>query len=137
MFRTITPPPPPPPPPTPHPPPPTPHPSQLLFIVSDGRCLGAEQKKRVRSQMQRAQAHGQLPVFIMLDQCVPSADGAAAQPSILSEKSVAFVAGKPVITAAIDSFPFPYYLIVSDLSQLPQRLADALRQWFEAGRSAL
>ena len=107
--------------------------------------------------MQRAQAHGQvrsplcfkaemqfispltpqqLPLFIMLDSCVPAADGAAPQPSILSVKSVSFVAGKPVISTSIDSFPFPYYLIVTDLTQLPQRLADALRQWFEAGRSA-
>ncbi len=71
----------------------------------------------------------------MLDTCVPGADGLAPQPSILSEKSVAFVSGKPVMSNAIDSFPFPYYLIVTDLSQLPQRLSDALRQWFEAGRS--
>ena len=106
--------------------------------------------------MQRAQAHGQvtsslcfkaemhfispltpqqLPLFIMLDSCVPAADG-TPQPSILSEKSVSFVAGKPVMSMSIDSFPFPYYLIVTDLTQLPQRLADALRQWFEAGRSA-
>jgi hypothetical protein len=78
----------------------------------------------------------QLPVFIMLDQCVAGDDGSAPQPEILRTRSVDMSSGKPVITAAIDSFPFPYYLIVTDLTQLPQRLADALRQWFEAGRSA-
>ena len=31
----------------------------------------------------------------------------------------------------IDSFPFPYYLVLRELSALPQILADALRQWFE------
>jgi midasin len=79
----------------------------------------------------------QLPVFILLDQCTAVADGSAPQPSILLEKSVSFVHGKPVASMSIDSFPFPYYLIVTDLAQLPQRLADALRQWFEAGRLAL
>jgi midasin len=79
----------------------------------------------------------QLPVFILLDHCAAVADGSAPQPSILSEKSVSFVHGKPVAAMSIDSFPFPYYLIVTDLAQLPQRLADALRQWFEAGRLAL
>jgi midasin (ATPase involved in ribosome maturation) len=77
-----------------------------------------------------------MPVFIMLDQCMTGTEDSTPQPSILLEKSCVFVSGKPVITMAIDSFPFPYYLIVTDLTQLPQRLADALRQWFEAGRSA-
>jgi midasin (ATPase involved in ribosome maturation) len=81
----------------------------------------------------------QLPVFIMLDRLKPSGDASAApQPSILEEKTCTYVAGKkPVLTFAIDSFPFPYYLIVTDLTQLPLRLADALRQWFESGRVAL
>jgi midasin len=71
----------------------------------------------------------------MLDQIVAGVDGSAPQPEILRTRSVDMSSGKPVITAAIDSFPFPYYLIVTDLTQLPQRLADALRQWFEAGQS--
>jgi midasin len=32
----------------------------------------------------------------------------------------------------LDSFPFPYYVILRNISNLPQVLADALRQWFEA-----
>ena len=80
----------------------------------------------------------QLPVFIMLDRLEPSDDASATpQPSILKEKTCTFVDKKPVLTAVIDSFPFPYYLIVTDLTQLPLRLADALRQWFESGRVAL
>ena len=31
----------------------------------------------------------------------------------------------------LDSFPFPYYVLVQDLQQLPRTLADLLRQWFE------
>ena len=31
----------------------------------------------------------------------------------------------------IDSFPFPYYIVLRELRALPQVLSDALRQWFE------
>ena len=31
----------------------------------------------------------------------------------------------------LDTFPFPYYLILRDMSALPNVLGDALRQWFE------
>lgn len=31
----------------------------------------------------------------------------------------------------MDNFPFPYYVIVRDLNQLPVVLSEGLRQWFE------
>ena len=31
----------------------------------------------------------------------------------------------------LDDFPFPYYLLLRQIEQLPQVLSDALRQWFE------
>lgn len=31
----------------------------------------------------------------------------------------------------LDSFPFPFYLILRDVAALPAVLSDALRQWFE------
>lgn len=31
----------------------------------------------------------------------------------------------------LDAFPFPFYLILRDMSALPNVLGDALRQWFE------
>lgn len=33
--------------------------------------------------------------------------------------------------SSLDLFPFPYYVIVRDLAQLPLVLSDAMRQWFE------
>lgn len=30
----------------------------------------------------------------------------------------------------LDGFPFPYYLVVGDVKELPGVLAQALRQWF-------
>jgi len=39
--------------------------------------------------------------------------------------------GQVKMTKSIDTFPFPYYLILRDINHLPDVLADALRQWFE------
>ena len=31
----------------------------------------------------------------------------------------------------LDSFPFPYYVLLREVDQLPQTLCDLLKQWFE------
>lgn len=31
----------------------------------------------------------------------------------------------------MDVFPLPFYLVLRDVTALPQLLAEALRQWFE------
>ena len=31
----------------------------------------------------------------------------------------------------MDEFPFPFYILLKDISDLPRTLSDALRQWFE------
>jgi midasin len=31
----------------------------------------------------------------------------------------------------IEDYPFPYYMVLEDMSSLPEILGDALRQWFE------
>jgi midasin len=31
----------------------------------------------------------------------------------------------------MDSFPFPYYVLVQQLESLPQLVSDLLKQWFE------
>jgi len=54
------------------------------------------------------------------------------QDSIFDIRVPDFVGGKLMgITPYMDSFPFPFYLILQDLAALPRVLSDALRQWFE------
>ena len=31
----------------------------------------------------------------------------------------------------LDNYPFPYYLVVQSVEELPEVLSDALTQWFE------
>jgi midasin len=52
--------------------------------------------------------------------------------SILATQSIAYVRGKMVTQSYMDGYPFPYYVIIRDVRSLPEALADALRQWFEA-----
>lgn len=53
--------------------------------------------------------------------------------SVLDIRKPVFTAdGKmEMVKSYMDSFPFPYYVIVRDLAQLPLVLSDAMRQWFE------
>jgi midasin len=55
--------------------------------------------------------------------------------SLLDMQSVKFVDGKPVFERYMDSFPFPYYIVLRDIAALPATLADLLRQWFELNAS--
>jgi midasin len=44
---------------------------------------------------------------------------------------VVFIGGAPTFTKYMDTFPFPYYIVLQDIALLPQTLANLLRQWFE------
>lgn len=42
----------------------------------------------------------------------------------------------PSIRSYMDDFPFPFYIVLRDVTSLPETLSDALRQWFEFITSA-
>ena len=63
-----------------------------------------------------------LLAFIILDN--PAA-------SVLDMQAVSFAGGHPSFSKYLDSFPFPFYIILRDLAALPATLASLLRQWFE------
>jgi midasin len=51
--------------------------------------------------------------------------------SVTEMQTVQFIGGKVVKKSYFDEFPFAFYLVVRDLTTLPEVLADAMRQWFE------
>ena len=66
-------------------------------------------------------------VFIVMDDARENKKGH----SVLELKEARFGPdGVPVIHRYLDSFPFPYYLIVHHLDDLPGALAALLRTWF-------
>eukprot|EP00965_Chrysotila_dentata_P197173 6178030-Pleurochrysis_carterae.AAC.1 len=95
---------------------------QLMIVISDGRrspSWGEPQQ-----WIQRAKEQHILICFIIID-------AATSNDSILELQSVSYPNGKLTISKYIDTFPFPYYIVLRDLQALPQVLSDALRQWFE------
>ena len=112
---------------------------QLLLIVSDGRILGGRQQ--VQRLVREAAEEGVLPVLVLLDCFASSGAGPAgpanansgvrARESILEEKSLRYVNGKPKLFPFLDDYPLPYYILLRDMHALPSYLGDALRQWFE------
>ncbi|XP_048240547.1 midasin-like [Haliotis rufescens] len=100
--------------------------SQLLLIVSDGRGLFNEGMEVVQSAVRQAREANIFLVFVIID-------NPQSKDSILDIKVPVFKgAGQlPEIRSYMESFPFPFYIILRDINSLPQTLSDALRQWFE------
>ncbi|GET88084.1 hypothetical protein, conserved [Leishmania tarentolae] len=51
--------------------------------------------------------------------------------SILDMQVVEFQGGRVVRRPYMEDFPFPYYIVIRDIQNLPEIIADAMRQWFE------
>ena len=97
---------------------------QLVLIIADGRFHEKEALRRCMREM--GAQRGLLVAFIVLDN---------PKNSLLNMQSVSFQGGKPVMKKYLDSFPFPFYVLVQDVSQLPATISDLLRQWFEMAAS--
>ncbi|KAJ0755641.1 putative von Willebrand factor, type A, AAA+ ATPase domain, midasin, midasin, AAA lid domain 7 [Helianthus annuus] len=93
---------------------------QLVLIIADGRLNEKENlKRRVRDILSQKR----MVAFLLLDN---------PKDSITEVMDASFKDGKCVsLVKYMDSFPFPFYVVLKDLESLPRTLADLLRQWFE------
>lgn len=96
---------------------------QLVLVIADGHF---HEKESLRLRLRALERRGLLVAFIALD---PGG-------SLLGMQSVSFAAGRPVFSAYLDSFPFPFFTLVQEVATLPRTLCDLLRQWFELSRVA-
>lgn len=97
---------------------------QLVFMISDGRI---ERDNRIAlKRLMREMAERN----ILLAMIIVEGKG-KKKDSIVHMKEVSFEKGKPVVKQFIEDYPFPYYIILEDMSALPEVLGDALKQWFE------
>ncbi|KAL0244512.1 hypothetical protein GEMRC1_008596 [Eukaryota sp. GEM-RC1] len=95
---------------------------RLLFILSDGRFSN---QSDVELAVRLAHQRRILTVFLIMDN--PN-----VKDSILNLKSVTYPNGKLHVESYLDSFPYPYYLIVKDFDSLPDIIATSLQQWLAA-----
>ncbi|XP_074595793.1 midasin [Brevipalpus obovatus] len=100
--------------------------SQLLLIISDGRGIyNRSGETIVRQAVRRIRDMGIFVLFVVLDN-VDNTD------SILDSRVPVFDESNEVkIYPYMDRFPFPYYLILRDITRMPRVLGEALRKWFE------
>lgn len=119
----------------------------LLLVLSDGRCIFGEGEKKVRNAIKLARMQRIFIVYIIIDNPENKVSSTTScevnvvlidfvrfcfQSSIFDIQEPRYSAdGAVTMKPYLDSFPFPYYVIVRDLAQLPLVLSDAMRQWFE------
>ena len=95
----------------------------FTIILSDGRF----NKGNVEKYMQEATEKRYLYIFVILD----APKSSSTTNSILSLRSSArTLSGGVKLVPYLKDFPFSYYCIVNDLSQLPSALGSILVQYF-------
>ncbi|CAF1389080.1 unnamed protein product, partial [Rotaria sp. Silwood1] len=100
--------------------------SQLLIILSDGRGLTVSGKDRLLKSVRHAMSQNIFIVFVILDNINHEKSS-----SIFQINEAIFVDDKVEFRSYLDSFPFPYYLVIQNLEMLPRALIDVLRQFLE------
>lgn len=92
---------------------------QLVLIIADGWFHEKENMKRyVRDLLSKKR----MVAFLVVD---------SLEKSILDLEEATFQGGDVKLSKYLDSFPFPYYVVLKNIEALPRTLADLLRQWFE------
>ena len=97
---------------------------QIVFMISDGR-IERDSRATLRRLIREMMEKNILMAMIIVESHENGKD------SIVNMKEVTFVDGKPRVKAFMEDYPFPYYIVLDDMTNLPVVLGDALRQWFE------
>ncbi|CEP63233.1 AAA family ATPase midasin LALA0_S07e05490g [Lachancea lanzarotensis] len=98
---------------------------QLQIIISDGVC---EDHETVQRLVRRARDNKIMLVFVIID-------GINTSESIMEMSQVKYVPDsfgnlQLKVERYLDTFPFEFYVLVRDISELPEMLSVILRQYF-------
>ena len=99
--------------------------SQLLMIISDGRGLFNEGEQALRIRIKRLYNQGLFVVCLILDNPQHKDSIADIQIPEFDEQ------GNLKLSTYMEKFPFPFYILLRNIAQMPLVLGEALRQWFE------
>ena len=100
---------------------------QLELIISDGIC---EDHDTIRRLVRQAMEERIMIVFIIVDAVKGSSILDLSQASFEPDMESGTGEMKLKMKRYLEGFPFPYYLVVRDVRELPAVLATALKQWF-------
>ncbi|GAV48858.1 hypothetical protein ZYGR_0N02630 [Zygosaccharomyces rouxii] len=98
---------------------------RLQIVISDGVC---EDHETVQRLVRRARENKIMIVFVIID-------GINSSESIMDMSQVKYVTDQNgnmqlKIDKYLDTFPFEFYVVVHDISELPEMLSVILRQYF-------
>lgn len=98
---------------------------QLQIVISDGVCEDHETLQRL---VRRARENKIMIIFVIID-------GINTKESIMDMSQVKYVPDQNgnmllKIDKYLDTFPFEFYVVVHDISELPQMLSVILKQYF-------
>ena len=99
---------------------------QLMILISDGR-IERDSRSKLRSILRQTSEQNILVIMLIVE----GLDEKGKRDSITNMKEISFEGGRPKVNFFMDNYPFPYYIIVEDMTTLPDVLGEALRQWFE------
>ncbi|KAI9934908.1 hypothetical protein ASPWEDRAFT_175629 [Aspergillus wentii DTO 134E9] len=100
---------------------------QLQLIISDGIC---EDHATIQRLVRQAQEERIMIVFIIVDAVKGSSIMDLSQATFEPDMESGTGEMKLKMKKYLEGFPFPYYLVVRDVRELPAVLATALKQWF-------
>ena len=100
---------------------------QLELIISDGIC---EDHDTIRRLVRQALEERIMIVFVIVDAVKGSSILDLSQASFEPDTESGTGEMKLKMKRYLEGFPFPYYLVVRDVRELPGVLATALKQWF-------
>lgn len=98
---------------------------QLEIVISDGVC---EDHETIQRLVRRARENKIMLVFVIID-------GINSNESIMDMSQVEYVPDESGnlqlrINKYLDTFPFEFYVVVRDITELPEMLSVILRQFF-------
>lgn len=100
---------------------------QLELVISDGIC---EDHDTIRRLVRQAMEERIMIVFIIVDAVKGSSILDLSQANFEPDPGSGTGEMKLKMKRYLEGFPFPYYLVVRDVRELPAVLATALKQWF-------
>jgi len=100
----------------------------FVIVLSDGKF----NKDNARKYLREAKEKRYLYIFVVLDKTCPETEIKAGgnNGSIMQMRSVQKVGGAIKLVPYLQDFPFDYYCVVKDTTQLPAALGTILVQWF-------
>ncbi|VTZ66448.1 dynein-related AAA-type ATPase, putative [Plasmodium chabaudi chabaudi] len=97
--------------------------NHLMLIISDGRF----NKSVVRGEIFNSIKNNFIPILMIID--TQLSDNKAQ--SIFNLKQTFYKNNKLEIVPYLHDFPFPYFVVVNDINDIPSMTCDIIRQWFE------